>query len=103
MKWINCLKGLGMLSAYFIAKHFFDSYEPGVMIAMATAYINQERFGVQFEDRINALINIDPDETPCLSMIKKSEGYNQRVDFQSHTLASSNASNSGVDGADVTN
>ena len=70
---------------------------------MATAYINQERFGVQFEDRINALINIDPDETPFMTMLKKSEGYNQRTDWQNHTLDTSNASNSGVDGADVTN
>ena len=70
---------------------------------MATAYLNQQRYGVQFEDRINKLINIDPDETPFMSMLQKGEAYNQRVDFQSHVLDAANADNAGVDGADVTN
>ena len=70
---------------------------------MATAYVNQERFGVEFEDRVNRLINTDPDETPLLSMIAKRECYNNQVDWQQETLDTPNASNSGVDGANVTN
>ena len=70
---------------------------------MATAYINQERFGVEFEDRINKLVNVDPDKTPFTSMVQKSEASRNRVDWQTHVLDASNKDNAGVDGADVTN
>lgn len=70
---------------------------------MATAYINQERFGVEFEDRINKLVNVDPDETVFTSMVQKSEASRNRVDWQTHVLDASNKDNAGVDGADVTN
>lgn len=70
---------------------------------MATAYINQERFGVEFEDRINKLVNVDPDKTPLTSMMQKTEASRNRVDWQTHVLDSSNKDNAGVDGGDVTN
>lgn len=69
---------------------------------MATAYINQQRFGVEFEDRVNKLINVDPDETPFMSMVQKSEAYRNRVDWQQETFAAANASNGAVEGATVT-
>ena len=69
---------------------------------MATAYITQERFGVQFEDRINRLINIDPTKTAFMSMVKKAEAKNQRVDWQTQTLDAANAGNAAVDGSTVT-
>lgn len=68
---------------------------------MATAYINQQRFGVEFEDRVNKLINVDPDETPFMSMVQKSEAYRNRVDWQQETFASVNKDNAAVEGADV--
>src|SRR3990167_1350548 len=68
---------------------------------MATAYINQERFGVEFEDRINKLINIDPKETPLSSMVQKSEATRNRVDWQVETLDTVNKDNAAVEGADV--
>ncbi len=70
---------------------------------MATAYINQERFGVEFEDRINKLVNVDPDDTPFMSMVQKSEADRNRVDWQTHVLDQSDKDNAGIDGADVTN
>lgn len=70
---------------------------------MATAYVNQERFGVEFEDRVNRLVNTDPEETPLLSMIAKRECYNNQVDWQQESLDTPNPTNSGVQGADVTN
>lgn len=68
---------------------------------MAT-YINQERFGVEFEDRVNKLINVDPDETPFMSMVQKSEAYRNRVDWQQETFQAVNKDNAAVEGADVT-
>lgn len=70
---------------------------------MATAYINAQRFGVQFEDRINKLVNIDPDDTPFMSMLQKSEAQNTTVNWQNRILGTSNKDNAGVSGADVTN
>jgi len=70
---------------------------------MATAYINQERFGVEFEDRINKLVNTDPDETVFTSMVQKTEAHRNRVDWQQHRLDTANKDNAGVEGADVTN
>lgn len=68
---------------------------------MATAYINQQRFGVEFEDRVNKLINVDPEETPFMSMVQKSEAYRNRVDWQQESFAAANADNAAVEGADV--
>jgi len=70
---------------------------------MATAYINQERFGVEFEDRINKLVNVDPDETPFTSMVQKTEATRNKVDWQTHVLDTANKDNAGVEGATVTN
>ncbi len=70
---------------------------------MATAYINAQRFGVQFEDRINKLVNISPDDTPFMSMLQKSEADNVTVNWQNRRLAASNKDNAGVSGKDVTN
>lgn len=69
---------------------------------MATTYINQQRFGVEFEDRVNKLINVDPDETPFMSMVQKSEAYRNRVDWQQETFQPANANNAAVEGADLT-
>lgn len=68
---------------------------------MATTYINQQRFGVEFEDRVNKLVNVDPDETPLMSMIQKSEAYRNRVDWQQETFQAANKDNAAVEGANL--
>lgn len=103
-KLISCLKGLAGLLTAWILQHYgmIDSQSAVLLVVGATAYINQERFGVEFEDRINSLVNIDPDKTAFMSMVQKSECYRNRVDWQTHVLDTANANNSGVEGANVT-
>ena len=69
---------------------------------MATAYINQERFGVEFEDRINKLLNIDPTETPFMSMVQKAEAHRNRVDWQIETLDTVDKDDAVIEGSTVT-
>ena len=70
---------------------------------MTVAYITAERYGVDFQDRINRLIRIDPEETPAFSMFGKVEAKADTHYFQSETLAAANKDNAAVQGADVTN
>ncbi len=100
--WKQAAFGLGVLAAEIAWNHFSGHNTNGMLFA-ATAYINAQRFGVQFEDRINKLVNIDPDDTPFMSMLQKSEAENVTVNWQNRILGTSNKDNAGVSGADVSN
>jgi len=98
--WKHALVGAGVLAVEYVINYFFQT--TGGMLMAATAYINQERFGVEFEDRVNKLINVDPKDTPFMSMVQKSEAYRNRVDWQTETFAAADANNAAVEGANVT-
>jgi hypothetical protein len=68
---------------------------------MATTYLNSERFGVNFEDRVNKLVRIDPQETPLTNEIAKNEAKSNAHKWQAETLDEANADNAAVEGSDA--
>lgn len=99
--WKQAAIGLGVLAIDYALRHFFNHGHTTEVVLAATAYINQQRFGVEFEDRVNKLINVDPDETPFMSMVQKSEAYRNRTDWQQETFQAVNANNAAIEGATV--